>query len=63
MRQALLVSKIAFALMGAACALLIALSPIAAADPAIRYAKPGGATTASCDSWVNACDLQYASTR
>jgi hypothetical protein len=26
----------------------------------IYYAKPGGATSGSCDSWVNACDLQYA---
>lgn len=34
-------------------------------DPAqpnatIHFAKPGGATTGACDSWANACDLQYA---
>ena len=26
----------------------------------IRYAIPGGATSGSCDSWANACDLPYA---
>ena len=28
----------------------------------IRYAIPAGATSGACDSWANACDLQYALT-
>ena len=28
----------------------------------IRYAIPAGATSGTCDSWANACDLQYALT-
>jgi hypothetical protein len=62
MRQSMLASKIVLVLAGAACALLIALSPIASADPTVHYANPGGSTTGACDSWANACDLQYALT-
>jgi predicted outer membrane repeat protein len=38
--------------------------PVQASSAAttIYYAKPGGATSGSCDSWGNACDLQYALT-
>ena len=62
MYQLKLASKIMLIMLGTVFALVIALSPIASADPTIHYAKPGGATTGTCNSWLNACDLPYALT-
>ena len=42
--------------------LLAILAQPVTADATIRFAKPGGATSGVCDSWANACDLQYALT-
>ncbi len=44
-----------------------ALAQVLQRDPAqpnatIYFAKPGGASAGACDSWANACDLQYALT-
>jgi len=38
------------------------LPPIhsARADPGVLYAAPNGATSGTCNSWANACTLQYA---
>ena len=30
------------------------------ADPRVLYVAPNGATSGTCDTWVNACTLQYA---
>ena len=38
----------------------IALAWVVHAASGIRYAKPGGLTSGVCDSWENACELQYA---
>jgi uncharacterized repeat protein (TIGR01451 family) len=35
----------------------------ARANPGVLYAAPGGATSGNCDSWTNACTLQYALSR
>ena len=45
-----------------AVVLLAMLTRPVMADAAIRYAKPDGATSGTCDNWANACDLQYALT-
>ncbi len=40
--------------------LLLALSAQSAHAAAVRYVKPNGAISGACDSWTNACGLQYA---
>lgn len=42
-------------------ALIFGISPyIQATASTVRYAKPDGLTSGTCDSWANACGLQYA---
>ncbi len=43
-------------------AFLAILARPVSADATILYAKPGGAISGSCDSWDDACDLQFALT-
>jgi len=43
-----------------AALLVLTPHPISRADPRVLYAAPDGATSGNCDSWANACTLQYA---
>ena len=43
-----------------AALLVLTPHPISRADPRVLYAAPDGATSGNCNSWANACTLQYA---
>ena len=55
----------AFLGTGLLLAALLVLTPhsISRAAPRVLYAAPDGATSGNCDSWADACTLQYALSR
>ena len=68
MRHPTIFVRVGFIALGVVVAALAvwtgaALTPAVSASPAsaaILHVVPGGATTGTCQPWVNACDLQYA---
>lgn len=60
-----LTTGMALLLMGLSLAMAVTLTApqSARANPGILYAAPDGATSGTCNSWANACTLQYALSR